>query len=696
MNIGLPFKQITQKIWRCIFGLVFILNNFTSSLQAQELTYFSLNTDNKMASAVAFSTDGRLATASHDGRIYFWNVDTKTTDNLFDDHKDIVLAITFSPNGQQLATAGKEKEVLVWSTTNGTVKYRLKGHDKTVTSLSYSYDAKYLASAGADNKVIVWDMSNGAIIKNLDYHKKEVSTLSFAKSSYLLATGSYDGTVKIFDLQTGEIYKNFNPNSGRVRSLAFSPDGRLLATGTDDETIKIWDLNTGVLKKTFKGHTNDVYDLEFSPDGQYLASGCLNNEVKIWSLEMAENIHTLKGFYKLLSLSFSKNGKYLAVADLHTKTRVYDLTPLKIKADPEMIIAKVNRNGSSLLALKPELKILNPVITRNNFIQTEAKNITIKGNVQSETGLFMLLIDGVETKVDGEGNFSREVKLAYFENELVVKAIDVDKRVTEDTIRVYKIFDKKSRIDTVGLKRNGQDYAFLVGTDNYQAMSKLSNPVNDINTIGEELESGFGFKIEKVIDPTLNQLYASIRKYSKMTFSEDDQLFIMIAGHGEYDEIFKEGYLVASDSKKDDEGKQTYLSHSNLRTLLNNIPCKHIFIVLDACFGGAFNQAVASRGNDNLYSGVGNEEYILRKLKYRTRLYLTSGGKEYVPDGRPGYHSPFARKFLDALRSQGGEDKILTFSELVTFTDKVIPEPRKGEFGDNQPGSDFLFIWSKR
>jgi Tol biopolymer transport system component len=670
--------------------ILFFLN--ISHIFAQDLPFVLLDTDHKMASCVAFSPDGRLATASHDGKIYFWNVETQMTDNILDDHKEIVLALAFSPDGSLLATAGRDKQVLVWSVANGVVKYRLKDHTAAVTALSFSHDGKYLASGGADNKVVVWDMGTGAIHKNLDYHKKEISTLSFARTSYLLATGSYDGTVKIFDLESGEMFKQLNPNSGRVRSLAFSPDERLLATGTDDESIKVWDMVTGALKKTFKGHANDVYDLEFSPDGQYLASACIGNELRIWSLDMAENIHTLKGFYKLLSLSFSKDGKYMAVADLHTKTRVYDLGVLKIKPDPAWERLKSKKTSTGLLAAKPQIQIANPVTSKKEVIKTEAKSIEVKGRIQAESGLFMLLIDGVETPIDAQGNFSRDVKLGFLDNEIIVKGIDMDKRVTEDTIRVYRIFDKNNVNETAGMYRKGRDYALLIGTDEYAAMPKLSNPVNDINTVATELETHYSMKVEKVINPTLNEIYSAIRRYSKTVFANDDQLFIMIAGHGEYDEVFKEGYLVAKDSKKDDEGKQTYLSHSNLRTLLNNIPCQHILLVLDACFGGTFDQNVSSRGSENAYNGIGKEEFILRKLKYKTRLYLTSGGKEYVPDGRPGHHSPFTRKFLDALRSQGGEDKILTFSEVTSFTEKVIPEPRKGEFGDNQPGSDFLFI----
>jgi hypothetical protein len=63
-----------------------------------------------------------------------------------------------------------------------------------------------------------------------------------------------------------------------------------------------------------------------------------------------------------------------------------------------------------------------------------------------------------------------------------------------------------------------------------------------------------------------------------------------------------------------------------------------------------------------------------------------------VPDGNPGSHSPFVRKFLEALRSYGGEDNILTLGEVKSHLERINPEPRYGEFGSNDPGSDFLFV----
>jgi len=187
----------------------------------------------------------------------------------------------------------------------------------------------------------------------------------------------------------------------------------------------------------------------------------------------------------------------------------------------------------------------------------------------------------------------------------------------------------------------------------------------------------------------------NLREYATKSYEKDDQLFIFFAGHGQFDDIFAEGYIVGADSKLNDPGKTSYIAHSTLRTIINNIPCNHIFLTIDACFGGTFDPLVArsgSRGALTPSSDLTRTEFIARRLRYKTRQYVTSGGKEYVADGVAGSHSPFARKFIQALRGYGGQDKILTLQEIHGYLSNLKMEPHAGEFGDNEPGSDFIFV----
>lgn len=335
----------------------------------------------------------------------------------------------------------------------------------------------------------------------------------------------------------------------------------------------------------------------------------------------------------------------------------------------EVTVLKIKR-GSVKVGVNSSVKLKNVTVYINNVPASNSRGLSVE---KPEDAKF----DEV---------FEKDLNLQDGDNEVKVVAEDIRGGVT--------IESKILRVDVPSLiARN--DYALLFATDDYDTWNDLTNPVNDAVTIGKELEESYGFKVEVVKNPTMAEMLGKLREYAKKSYQENDQLMIFIAGHGQFDPFFNQGYLVCKDSRKDDEVKATYLSHSNLREIVNNIPVKHIFLTIDACFGGTFDPVIAkagSRGGDDIYSELSSTEYIQRKLRFKTRRYLTSGGKEYVPDGRPGRHSPFASKILEALRNYGGSDKIITLPELMGFVEKINPEPRAGSFGDDEPGSDFVFV----
>lgn len=271
--------------------------------------------------------------------------------------------------------------------------------------------------------------------------------------------------------------------------------------------------------------------------------------------------------------------------------------------------------------------------------------------------------------------------------EIVAENMDGVKTVSQRTIRV----GTASLADATKLDRT--DYAILFTTNDYDNWPDLVNPVNDGRMIADELKNIYGYKVEVVEGGSQQDILKKLREYAEKKYKPLDQLFIFFAGHGQFDQTFGEGFVVTKESQLNDEAKTTYLSHNRLRSIVNNIPCDHIFLAMDVCFGGTFDQAIAHRGLDEeVYKEASQAEMVTRKLTYKTRRYLTSGGKEYVPDGRPGMNSPFARKFLEALRSRGGKDMILSLGEINTYVETLKPQPRAGEFGDNAPGSDFVFV----
>ena len=331
-----------------------------------------------------------------------------------------------------------------------------------------------------------------------------------------------------------------------------------------------------------------------------------------------------------------------------------------------------------------------PSVPEDSIFKVGERNLLIKGRVNSQSTIIDFKISNQDVLLDENGYFVHQVAVPYGVWHIPFDARNVNNKTAFKELITERILNKDGN-DVLNNSRYGKDYALIIATDEFDQLNDLSNPVFDATTVKSELEENYGFESELLLNATKNEMLGKIRDYGKKKYNHEDQLFIFVAGHGVFDEIFKEGYIASKDSKKNDAVKDSYISYANFRNYVNNIECKHIFIVLDVCFGGTFNPLLAKRGVDE-YNDSDKLVFIKRKLKYTTRRYMTSGGKTYVPDGVEGHHSPFARRFIEALRNYGGEDGILNISEIVQFVERAEPEPTHGEFGINEPGSDFLFI----
>jgi hypothetical protein len=283
----------------------------------------------------------------------------------------------------------------------------------------------------------------------------------------------------------------------------------------------------------------------------------------------------------------------------------------------------------------------------------------------------------------------QNLKLLPGENRIVLIVENVNGGVVKST---RSVLVGKNEI-ALAVDANRKDYALIFATDKYDSWENLVNPIADAHVIESILKEKYGFKTELIENATLEEVTAKLYDYNTKKFNPQDQLFVFFAGHGYYDEVLGEGYVVTSNSLSYDKGKSSYLSHNLLRQRLENIKCDHVFLAMDVCFGGTFDPVLArARGGDALDEAT-DSQYLARKLTKRTRKYLTSGSKEYVSDGAQGKHSPFAARFIQALREVGGgTGRILTLYELNTYFQKLKSEPRSGSFGSDNPASDFVFV----
>ncbi len=649
-------------------------------------------------------------------------------------HSGHIQDINWSHSGELLATCSQDKEVRIWTFdgTNFSLLQELNDHERPVSGLSFSFDDRYLATAGNDSRLLIyeWEGEKYNLLQNIESFKGYLQDCEFHPERYRILLGNSNGTI-IIDHKKDKFYKSdsLDTNLSKVNNfIEYSPTGDYFFHGnrTNGRVWKESDNKYELVESIYR-HSQNVFGGTFSDDGKFLCTFGSDKQVVVWEVQdVAPSNRSLLVDYLGWDPTFAQK-KILT---------------------PENTALVLSRLDKSLSADRDEFETTDEFNRRRSFLSAQ-----VLYNLQNLSEIHYKLKKGVNTNellipVEDIVGYNADLqiyKIRFMDTDAGVKipvnearlfkenwekaVISVKKTPSKSKIsndyedfelihpvnnKAYELMPVQNpfspeplqrRVESKSIKKEDLSgdskvdsgsritQALFFGGNVYDSFSDLVNPIIDAVTVSAELEDNYKVQTEVIENAGLNDIMKKLREYAGAEYGPEDNLLIYFAGHGEYDAVFQEGYVIARDSKMDDPAKTSYLSHSNMRTIVNNIPCSHIFLVMDVCFGGTFDPLLASshRGAD-LYAEVSPDEFVDRKLKYKTRLYLTSGGKEYVPDGRPGHHSPFTRKFLEALRQYGGSDKILTVYEVLQFLDKVEPQPRFGEFGDNEPGSDFILI----
>lgn len=245
-------------------------------------------------------------------------------------------------------------------------------------------------------------------------------------------------------------------------------------------------------------------------------------------------------------------------------------------------------------------------------------------------------------------------------------------------------------------KEYTNSWALVIGINEYQHLSPLGHAKNDAEDIAKLLVSAFDFKKENVfllIDKEATQeairgVFNEFTKASKV--QTNDRLLVFFAGHGHTVKSHRGevGFLVPVDGEAEDV--KTLIRWDELTRGADLIPAKHIFFIMDACYGGlAFLRAPS----------FGSTRFLGDMLQRYTRQALTSGkADEAVADGngpRPG-HSIFTGHLLNAL--EGGaatEDGTLTANSVMAYVHDHVARDQYSDqtphFGFIEGEGDFIF-----
>ena len=258
----------------------------------------------------------------------------------------------------------------------------------------------------------------------------------------------------------------------------------------------------------------------------------------------------------------------------------------------------------------------------------------------------------------------------------------------------YILLELKEYLQPTPFTQSRKNKAILIAAEKYNTnWTTLINPIKDVNDIGNLLYNKFSFDTTMVYNPTWEQFDEALNKSINTIYNENDQLFILITGHGML--LNNSGYFVPVDAQR---GKTRDLyDFAAIKQKLESHPCKHIYLVLDVCHSGRFFPIERLKGANvpDVKTKNGDEKYILEQMKGITRKAITSSGLEEASDGEPGVNSPFIYKFKNYLEAiPSGE--IRGSKQIGGYITELNPNnkqtPKTGGFGLDNSSSDFIFI----
>jgi len=246
--------------------------------------------------------------------------------------------------------------------------------------------------------------------------------------------------------------------------------------------------------------------------------------------------------------------------------------------------------------------------------------------------------------------------------------------------------------------RFAQHLAFIVGIDAYERVSPLETAVSDARRLAQVLADMQHFRVHPpLVDASGQAMRTLLHETLPRQVGPEDRVLFYFAGHGiagDGDDG-PAGYLVPADA--DPTNVASLLPMAEVQDALQALPCRHLLLILDCCFSGAFKWSSRTRAIGTLMPKRIYKERFDRFIDDPAWQVMTSAahdqkamdvlqgratgdrGRADAADGEA--HSPFAQALFDGLagdadaRTDREGDGVITATELYSYVrDRVEPQ----------------------
>ncbi len=255
--------------------------------------------------SLSFSADGKLlASASRDGVIILWDLETREVRRTFTparDGKFLPNRVAFLPDGKSLVVAGAE-EVQLWDLKTGDAQESVDARLSENSSLAVSSNGKFIAwDEGALVGVKLWQPR----FDKLEILKSDANGLGgfigFSPNGAKLLTTHEPNAFVLWDVDQRKelLSKTGRPEAGLAIRASFSPSGKSIAqprgfNSKKQSSIIVWDAATG--ETTAELATDSsllISHVAYLSTENALVSAAASTALSVWNIETGKVAVTL-------------------------------------------------------------------------------------------------------------------------------------------------------------------------------------------------------------------------------------------------------------------------------------------------------------------------------------------------------------------------------------------------------------------
>jgi tetratricopeptide (TPR) repeat protein len=517
---------------------------------------------------------------------------------------------------------------------------RLKWYDRALQDFekAIQMDSKTWSAYTGKADLLIKKFQYDKAMAEYDFILKEDPKYSVAyyyKADLLRLQGDYEKSITLF--QKYEVEAN-------ITSRIVSHIPPLVRTGQ-------WIRAKEEVEKYFQAHKttfldddkNKFYKQYLSviandiPGEQYeMALRNLDQAIKDYTTYSTEEEDSKYDYIDVLAL---KGYVLEKLSRFNEAKEVYEQTLLihKLQPDIQQAIAGLSKKKETLAVgdkTIPEIQLISPLASRGLQVVGATNQTQVIGKAKDASGIAFVTINGKRIdKIEEDGLFTTTLSFKPGANNILITATDKKGNKATKTFLVTgnAVAKKQTEEDIiVPVATNGgapQYHAIIIAAKDYTdaRIQDLENPVKDAAEFKIILETQYTFNsenIETLYNKSREEIMQSIIQKSN-ALGENDNLVIFYAGHGiaEKDRFGDvDGYWIPSSAIKGNTA--TYISTDDIRKSLKRSNSKHILVIADACFSGAFTRELSSDA----------EVGIQKQYNVPSRKIMASGNLEPVPD----------------------------------------------------------------